>query len=404
MNTLLKYATELVHGSGRILRSGEVFAKVLSPNDDSGRHGVLVPTDVYSFFPDLEIPDPKQNFTEEFPAYDVLSAKETTLAYKYYQRYPERRITRLHELINDRANEPRLIVFLRAHHTDGTAAYYFDCANSAPDGRFAELFELAFGIETSPEPGIFVVRPIDSEAFSTDKNLSELLEEFDKVNALGWVDSQREGDTGIGYTFETLLGIKENNDKRADFKGIEIKCKGIKEGKASASGKINLFQHGPVWLGKQSAKDRIRVLGKLGLDGLYVCHSQVKTIPNNRGLVLDIVELDRKIDLLKHADALGYWTFATLEKRLKEKHSRAVMVKAEIRKKKSKSVFHYQELTYLERPSIERFIALVENRNIVFEFLMSEKANGKIRNHGYPWRLIREEFLDQLFSFQIKLR
>jgi hypothetical protein len=27
-----------------------------------------------------------------------------------------------------------------------------------------------------------------------------------------------------------------------------------------------------------------------------------------------------------------------------------------------------------------------------------------VRNRGYPWRLVREEFLDQLFSFQIKLR
>jgi len=404
MNKLLNYAVEIVRGSGKTLRTGEVFAKVLSPNDDSGRHGVLVPTDVYAFFPDLKIPNQTQNVTGGFPAYDVLSGKESKLAYKYYQRYPERRITRLNSLINDRTNEPRLIVFLRAHYTDGTSAYYVDCANSAPGGRFSAVFRLVFGGEASSEAGIFVVRPIDSEAFSADKNLSELLDKFDKVSRLGWVESLREGDTGIGYTFETLLGIRENNDKRADFKGIEIKCKGVKEGVESASGKINLFQHGPIWLGTQSARDRIRVLGKAGADGLYTCHSQIKTTPNNLGLSLDIVEADQKIDLLKHADALGYWTFDTLEERLREKHSRAVMIKARSRKKKSSSLFHYEELTYLERPSIERFVTLVGGRNIVFEFLMSEKPNGTVRNHGYPWRLVREEFLDQLFSFQIRLR
>src|SRR6266853_1346622 len=404
MNKLLNYAVEIVRGSGKTLRTGEVFAKVLSPNDDSGRHGVLVPTDVYAFFPDLKIPNQTQNVTGGFPAYDVLSGKESKLAYKYYQRYPERRITRLNSLINDRTNEPRLIVFLRAHYTDGTSAYYVDCANSAPGGRFSAVFRLVFGGEASSEAGIFVVRPIDSEAFSADKNLSELLDKFDKVSRLGWVESLRESDTGIGYTFETLLGIRENNDKRADFKGIEIKCKGVKEGVESASGKINLFQHGPIWLGTQSARDRIRVLGKAGADGLYTCHSQIKTTPNNLGLSLDIVEADQKIDLLKHADALGYWTFDTLEERLREKHSRAVMIKARRRKKKSSSLFHYEELTYLERPSIERFVTLVGGRNIVFEFLMSEKPNGTVRNHGYPWRLVREEFLDQLFSFQIRLR
>jgi hypothetical protein len=142
----------------------------------------------------------------------------------------------------------------------------------------------------------------------------------------------------------------------------------------------------------------------VGADGLFACHSQVRTTPNNLGLSLDIVEADRKIDLLKRANALGYWTFDTLEERLREKHSRAVMIKARSRKRKSSSVFHYEELTYLERPSIERFVRLVGNRSIVFEFLMSEKSDGTVRNHGYPWRLVREEFLDQLFSFQVRLR
>ena len=66
--------------------------------------------------------------------------------------------------------------------------------------------------------------------------------------------------------------------------------------------------------------------------------------------------------------------------------------------------FSYEELVYCDRPSIERFVDLVTQRNIVFEFTMSEKPDGTVRNHGYPWRLIRAEFLDQLFSFQIKLR
>ena len=44
------------------------------------------------------------------------------------------------------------------------------------------------------------------------------------------------------------------------------------------------------------------------------------------------------------------------------------------------------------------------DRNIVLEFTMSEKPDGTIRNHGYPWRLMRAEFLGQLFAFQIKLR
>jgi len=155
---------------------------------------------------------------------------------------------------------------------------------------------------------------------------------------------------------------------------------------------------------KTSAKERIRILGKLGKNGLYTCRSQVTAKPNNLGLLLDILSADNKIDLRKNADTLGYWSFRKLESRLAEKHSRAAFVKAKTRITKSKTQFSYEELVYCERPSIERFVELVAHRNIVFEFTMHERANGTVKNHGYPWRLSRSEFLDQLFAFQIKLR
>ena len=404
MNHLFEYAKSLVEKSRKAFVSGEVFAKVLTQNDDSGRHGVLIPSDAYSYFPNLPIPDPTQNATAEFLAFDTVAVKPATVAYKYYERYPERRITRLPGILNDLINAPRLLVFIRAKHDDGSACYYFDCANSAPGGRFGELFKLIFGDEVSPVPGVFAVRPVDSDAFSADTALTELLGKFDEVKDRGWIDSLRTGDTGIGYTFETLLGIKENNDQKADFKGIEIKCKSMKEGSAGNSSKINLFQAGPAWNVKATAKELIRILGRQGDDGLFACYSQVTATPNNLGLLLDVLSGQSKIDLRKNVDALGYWSFAQLKTRLAEKHSRTVFIKARNRNTKSKTQYLYEELVYCDKPSIERFVELVEKRNIVFEFTMSEKPNGTVRNHGYPWRLIRAEFLDQLFAFQIKLR
>jgi hypothetical protein len=404
MSSLLEYAQGVVAKAGKELRSGEVFAKVLTPNDDSGRHGVLVPTDAYAFFPDFEIPDATENSTITFGAFDAVAARQVELAYKYYERYPERRITRLHILLNDRNADPRLVVFLKARHTDESEGYYFDCANSAAGGRFASLFELIFGSQLSSEPGVFVTRPVESVAFHVDADLAELLRGFDEVKGRGWIDSLRAGDTGIGYTFESLLGIRENNDKRADFRGIEIKCKSVKEGAAAISGKINLFQHGPVWYRDETARERIRVLGRRGPDGLYSCHSQVTTLPNNRGLRLEILDMERKIDLRKTADEIGYWAFKSLEQRLKEKHTRAAIIKARSRGKGADAKFLYEEFVYCQQPSIERFVTLVRNRNIVFEFLMNERPDGTVRNHGYPWRLVREEFLDQLYTYQVKLR
>jgi hypothetical protein len=107
--------------------------------------------------------------------------------------------------------------FIRVKHTDGSQGYYFDCASSVAGGRFKELFDLIFGHEVPLIPGNFIVRPIDSGAFSADPILAELLGLFDEVKERGWIDTLRQGDTGIGYTFETLIGIEENNDEKADF-------------------------------------------------------------------------------------------------------------------------------------------------------------------------------------------
>lgn len=404
MTAIIEYARSLSQRGGKSCIYGELFAKVLTRNDDSGRHGVLVPSDAYSFFPNLEIPDPTVNTTDTFEAFDAIVGSWDTVAYKYYERYPERRITRLNGLLNDSKNAPRLFVVLKAKHADGSTGYYIDCANAAEGGRFNSLFALIFGDQIAAIPGNFIVRPIDTPTFSADAPLNELLQRFDAVKSQGWIDTMRPGDTGIGYTFETLLGIEENNDQVADFQGIEIKCKGMKDGEVTGSTKINLFQAGPTWSSQSNARDRIRVLGRMGDDGLYACYSQVTTAPNNLGLLLNVVDLSSKIDLRKDTVELGYWSFSQLEARLTEKHSRTAFVKAKTRKVKNTPQFSYEELVYCDKPSIQRFIDLVSHRNIVFEFTMSEKPDGSIRNHGYPWRLIRSEFLDQLFAFQIKLR
>ena len=116
LDSLFSYCQGLSHLAGKAIRGGEIFAKILTRNDDSGRHGVLVPIEAYDLFPELEIADPNQNVTAHFPAVDGIGGQEQTLAYKYYQRYPERRITCLHGNFNDRQHGLRLGIFLRADH------------------------------------------------------------------------------------------------------------------------------------------------------------------------------------------------------------------------------------------------------------------------------------------------
>lgn len=380
-----------------------IFAKILTINDDAGKHGVLIPSEAYGFFPELPIADPSENATTLIPGIDIASKQEKPLGWKYYQRYPERRITRLNSDFNDRELGLRLAIFARATKQDGRHVYLTKVLLENRDHQFWPTFKALFdGI--APDPGVFVQIPLASPSFRKDQPLTDLLELYDKISARGWIDSLRSGDTGIGYTFETLAGIKENNEQTADFKGIEIKCKLLKSDKQRASGKINLFQMGPNWSDKRKMLERLRAIGSLGTDGLYSCYSQITPAANNLGLKLIVPSLPVSIDLLKDDKKIGHWNKDKLAKRLAMKHSRAVFIKADSRKHKDIIQYQYKELVYCEKPDIEQFIDMIERKRIVFEFAMHERPPGKVRNHGYPWRLVDEKQLETLFAYQIKLR
>jgi MvaI/BcnI restriction endonuclease family len=403
MKSLESYAKHLAQLDGRELKSGQIFAKILTPNDDSGRHGVLIPTEAYDFFPSIDIPDADANATTRFESFDAISQQRVSLAFKYYQRYPERRITRVNPLINDQQLGRRLQIVLQGKTPDGEIFYVHDSTNQEGDGRFETLWDLLSAGTIHPEFGVHLVVPIKFHGITLDAPLHELLEKFDAVQGV-WHDALRSGDTGIGYTFETLIGIEENNDKTADFQGIELKCKRLKASGEGSLGKVNLFQQGPTWVDRKNSLDRLKEIGQLKDDGRWACYSQLTTKPNNLNLWLSTQAASQNVDLQKNADQIGFWSHETLEKRLLEKHSRAAFVLADAKTTKTGSKFCYKELIYCEQPSIERFLELVTRNQLVFEFTMSEKLNGVVRNHGYPWRLVREELLDQLFAVRVKLR
>ena len=403
MQNVKRYAEHLINKSGKKVKKGQLFAKVLTENDDSGRHGVLIPTDVYSFFPLLDITNPHENATRKFTSFDSIASKPTTLAFKHYERYPERRITCLNGVINDRALGNRLQIILRGELANNEVIYIHDAATELGDGRFNTLWNLVAGGAVQFQPGAYVIVPLDFERIVVDDALDKLLTQFDGVKNT-WVDSLREGDTGIGYTFETLLGIKENNDKKADFFGIELKCKHLKASGETSAGKLNLFQQAPEWAKADTGIERLRQLGKKNRAGLFRCYSQVTTDPNNLLLALLNNENGRQIDLEKNGVRIGHWLHETLESRLLEKHSRTAFILAATRKNKTKTQFSFEQLIYCERPTIERFLSLVTGKQLVFEFLMSEQENGQLRNRGYPWRLNRESLLEELFAVRARLR
>lgn len=52
-----------------------------------------------------------------------------------------------------------------------------------------------------------------------------LSEKFKEIKKEGYIESTRKGFTGVGKTFEDLIGKKEDRSDSPDFNGIEIKTK-----------------------------------------------------------------------------------------------------------------------------------------------------------------------------------
>ena len=52
-----------------------------------------------------------------------------------------------------------------------------------------------------------------------------LKKEFRRIKNMGLIETMRKGGSGIGYTLETLLNKKEDQECKPDFKSIELKSR-----------------------------------------------------------------------------------------------------------------------------------------------------------------------------------
>ena len=55
------------------------------------------------------------------------------------------------------------------------------------------------------------------------KKIKKLNSKFLSIKNQGWIETLRNCNSGIGYTFETLIGKTEENFPVPDYEGIEIK-------------------------------------------------------------------------------------------------------------------------------------------------------------------------------------
>ena len=236
----------------------------------------------------------------------------------------------------------------------------------------------------------------DGAVIRESRALTEFLSRFDPIAKRGFVRTMRPGATGVGFTLESLLGIRENNSPKGDFLGMEVKAYRDDATEPHDREKMNLFLKEPVWLDGKSTADRIRDYGYTDSNGRRAWYQSVTCRRNTVGLVLVVDRQAEVVRLFFDDHAIGQWSFEILQQRLNEKLTEVVFVAAASRGTGADEEFYYQTVTYYSEPSVEMLLRLIEVCEVILELRMHIRPTGGARNHGTAFR-IRKNRLGNLY-------
>ena len=185
--------------------------------------------------------------------------------------------------------------------------------------------------------------------------MNKLKNKFETIKKLGWIKSIRKGSTGIGATFEKLLGVNENSFEIPDFDGIEIKTK-----RNYSNSFTSLFNYSPE--GKYSyeiekIKDKYGYPDKIikkykVLNKSFYCNTKIRV--NNYYFILKVNMESKKI-ILNIIDLYGklvenniYWDFDEIKEKLNRKLHFLAFVNASRKIVNNDEYFKYYKMDLYE--------------------------------------------------------
>lgn len=275
-----------------------------------------------------------------------------------------------------------------------------DSAESA-SSRGIEAAEIELGkLETQKLPNTI---PADTATPNRSAAVTEFLRLFDPISEKGFVPTMRKGSTGVGYTLETLLEIEENNSPGGDFMGMEIKTFRDADIGLDDAEKMNLFLKEPKWIDGLKSAERVARYGYVDENGRTALYSTVTIEQNSHGFSFQIQNDRSRVWLNYDSQHVAFWTREILEKRLTEKHSETVFVSARSRGSGRKERFHYYGVTWCREASVDAFMDMISEGDVMLELRMHLKESGSTRNHGSAFR-IKQNRIRDLFQHATQVR
>lgn len=308
----------------------------------------------------------------------------------------------------DGRTEQRVASFYRPSTKDGDPRIWIEklAAIARPNDLLLFGFEGGTAVAILLSPGR--LKKVASEAERVFPNRFEergqieavvrRLHEKLKPLAGRWVRTMKAGPTGVGYTIESLLGISANSSQLADVDGVELKS--YRRGAVSGPGKlVTLFSKTPNWINGGKGAQLLRDYGYTDENGRLSLYCTIMKKRNTLGFSLRSEAEEARMLVQNSGKSVLAYTFAILEKRLKEKHPATIFVQAESRGTGANEEFRYSEVTYCRQPAFPNFLDLVADDRIGLDLTLHLKPNGKARDHGYLWR-VREASIPSLFAYR----
>lgn len=245
---------------------------------------------------------------------------------------------------------------------------------------------------------------------NTDESIRVLQRKFSEIRNMEYVKSVRRGNTGIGATFESLLGKEEDSLEIPDFQGIEIKTR-----RGYSKSLINLFTAVPTGstfyevkrlrdtygypdiydksLKKLNTMAEAKELVRVGVFYYF----KLRVDRELQRLVLCVYDINRNL-----IDETTYWDFDILREKLLRKMNVVAIVKAWPNRIGGVEYFKYYKMNIYILKDFESFLTALEDGIIKVKFTIGnyydENRYGMVRSHGVSFS-ISEDDLGRVFDY-----
>ncbi len=242
-----------------------------------------------------------------------------------------------------------------------------------------------------------------------DRVLEGFKKDFLAIKEKGFIESHRSHNTGIGKTFEDLIGIIENNNSLADYENVLE----LKSSRELSDSMVTLFTNAPTHPAKINSTLREKygeVNPEFGVKELHTTLSTLKfnTFKGKFGFKLEINKEKRRIYILiknletdKIEDLEIYYDFDNLKEIVKKKLDYIAYIKARTKKEDGREFFDFKSAVFLSGLTFEKFMNFVKEGLIVYDIRLgvykSGKMKGKKHDHGSGFRILKKN-LDKVFN------